>query len=191
MIALLLLLASHACIQAAASGLAGLFLLGGPLAAAGFSVFSWAAAEGHPELEATEQLEHELPQPPFLVPGLVAVTALIEAVVGHGLTSPPILVLSLLLGTALCAREGLSFQWRRLAREELSSSVELENRLLAVQAEEEPTVDPTAALRRSCDVAVEVLRANAALAWLSDGDGLVLRSIWLVRRSRVVHEASI
>src|SRR5207237_8288125 len=86
------------------------------------------------------------------------------------------------LGRGVGLREVLRSVERRRATERLAASLGLEARLLALQSEIGPMTAPRIALRQSCALSVEVLKADAALAWLADGDSLVLSAAAPERR---------
>src|SRR5581483_1784702 len=86
-------------------------------------------------------------------------------------------VFAVLVGASLGVREVLRVQNRRQAFDRLASSLDLEGRLLAMQGTAGQSLRPEETLGRSCSLAAEVLKASATLAWMAEGDGLVLRAV--------------
>lgn len=143
------------------------------LQASGFALLCWAALTAAP---SREPLNPRVMQPPFLAPGLLGLGALALATISLPRQSPMILVFAAGLATCLGLREALRLMERRRAREQLAASVHLEARLLDLHGDAGAALRPTDALRRSCELAVEVLRSSAAVAGIVEGDSLILRA---------------
>ena len=126
------------------------------------------------------------PTPPFAVTGVLGLLALILAAIGLPRVGPPTPILLLALAACLGVREVLKVIERRSANERLAASLSLEARLLALQSEIGPTTAPDVTLRQSCALAVEVLKADVALAWLVEGNSLVLSAIAPERREPLI-----
>ena len=124
--------------------------------------------------------------PPFPAPGILGVIALIVAAVGLPRVGSPMPLLLVALAGCLGLREVLRIIERRRATERLTASLGLEARLLALQSQIGPDTAPNVALRQSCALAVEVLKADAALAWLVEDETLVLAAAAPERRESLV-----
>lgn len=124
--------------------------------------------------------------PPFAVTGILGLLALIMAAIGLPRFGPPTPILLLVLAACLGVREVLKVLERRWANERLAASLGLEARLLALQSAIGPTTAPDVTLRQSCALAVEVLKTDVALAWLVEGDSLVLSAVAPERRESLI-----
>ena len=133
-----------------------------------------------------EALDDYRVAPPFPAPGVLGVAALILATVAAPRLGPPMPLLPIVLVSCLGLREVLRIVERRRATERLAASLGLEARLLALQSEIGPMTAPRIALKQSCALSVEVLKADAALAWLADGDSLVLSAAAPERREQLL-----
>ena len=150
--------------------------------AAGFAVLIAAIASAHSAPAHTELLDDLRAHPPFPAPGILGIAALILAAVWLPRSGPQMPLLLIALAACLGLREVLRIIESRTANERLSASLGLERRLLAMQSESGPDSAPKVALRQSCALAVEVLKADTALAWLAQGDALVLTAAAPERR---------
>jgi signal transduction histidine kinase len=120
--------------------------------------------------------------PPFTLPGAVGLIVLLLAVVGGWSAGPLGPVPLVLLGVCLLSREALLALGRRRSVGQLEASADFEARLLAIQAQAPPELSGKEGLRRWCALAAEALSADAALAWIADGDTLVLDAVAPPRR---------
>jgi signal transduction histidine kinase len=130
----------------------------------------------------TREAEASAASPPFTLPGAIGLIVILFAVVGGWFAGPLGPVGFILLGICLLAREALLTIGRRRSVGQLLASADFEARLLAVQAQAPPEISGTESLRRWCALAAEALRADAALAWMADGDTLVLQALTPPRR---------
>lgn len=128
----------------------------------------------------------QLPHPPFPILGVLAVLALLGALFGFRSASPAVVLWMSALGGCLCLRELLHLIERRSAHQRLGASLELEARLLAMQGEAGPNLARREALRQSCQLAAEVVKADTVLAWLAEGESLVLTGVAPARRESLV-----
>jgi signal transduction histidine kinase len=152
-------------------------VLAWPLRAAAFALLAGAAIVGASSPAAG--LDRVVVRAPLSLPGLVGLVALLGTCLVA--TTPPMALIGVLVA-ALCLREGLYLQERRRAHEELESSLELERRLLAAQGKLGPGAGATQVLQEACRLSTEVLRADAALAWMLETDVLALRAVAPERR---------
>lgn len=142
------------------------------LQGAGLILLFWAALTGSAGAHPRDLREDRVTQPPFLAPGLLGVVALALAVTTSPPQGPVVPLFASLVAGALGAREVVRLIERRRAQRQLATSLELEARLLDFA----PSLPAEEAVRRSCNLAAEVLKANAALAWIAESSSLVLRA---------------
>lgn len=151
-----------------------------------FGLLVLAAAVGVHLAPQTQAVETRSAAPPFTLPAMAGVTVLIffsvSAWSGKGACSVGLL----LLGGGLLAREVLVAVARHRTAGQLQASADFEARLLAVQAQVTPQLSNRESLRRWCALAAETLRADAVLAWIADGDALVLQAVAPARRESLV-----
>lgn len=156
--------------------------LGWAAESVGFAALFWQVAFPRPGMQGSSSAADGEAAPPFPWPGLLGIVVLVGAatgVLGRAASTPG---LAAVLAVGLAGREVLRVLERRAAREQLAASVDLEGRLLRLQAEAGPGPGPREALRRSCQLATEVLRTDAALAWLAEDRDLVLEAVAPQRR---------
>ncbi|HZT07836.1 MAG TPA: ATP-binding protein [Chloroflexota bacterium] len=157
--------------------LAGLFIAAPVLNALAFAVMLASIVSGQVSAPTADLLDHDRIRPPFLLPGLLGAAGLVMALLvveGGTLFVPDF---ALLVGACLGAREVLRVRNRRHADERLAASLDLEGRLLTLQGNTSETVTPQETMNRSCSLAMEVLRTNAAFVWVVESDVLVLRAL--------------
>ncbi len=152
------------------------------LEAAAFSLLALAAPVAIHLAPQMRTVEASPAYPPFTLPGAVGVLVLLLAAVGGWPGGPSGPVGLLLLGGCLVTREVLLAVGRHRSDGQLVASADFEARLLAVQAQATPEFAVNESLRRWCVLAAETLRADAALAWIVEGDSLSLRAISPARR---------
>jgi signal transduction histidine kinase len=156
-------------------GVAGLTTLAPLFHAGSFAVLLWPALSPTDRDLRTEVSPSAASAPPFLAAGVIAAAGLLLGVLAspHAVAAPWFAAAA---AGALCAREVLRITDRRRAQEQLSSSLDLETRLLDLQGDGDHAFSPLEALGRTCSLASDVLRASAALAWIRDGDLLRLEA---------------
>ncbi len=174
------ILSSH---EMAAGGISALAWI---TQASGFGLLAGTIVSTRSIAEKHDLIEDYRANPPFPVPGIVGVVALIVAAIWLPGLGPPMPLLVIALAGCLAVRESLRVIERRRSGDRLAASLGLEARLLALQSGIGPTMSPSAALRQSCALAVEVLKADAALAWLAEEDELVLAAAAPERRESLI-----
>jgi signal transduction histidine kinase len=152
---------------------------------AGFALLV-ASIAACPAAVETDALDDRRVSPPFPATGVLGIAALILGTLAAPRFGPPMPLLPVVLVSCLGLREVLRIVERRWATERLAASIGLEARLLALQSEIGPMTAPRVALKQSCALSVEVLKADAALAWLVEGDSLVLSAAAPERREQLL-----
>ncbi|MBI4213622.1 MAG: hypothetical protein HY534_04865 [Chloroflexi bacterium] len=139
---------------------------------AAFAAMAWgllrppsAVATGWPPLR-------DSPNAPILMPGLLAIAALVAAVVAVPRFSGSFPVAALVLGVALGAREVLVEWDRRRGHERLTAAFELGDRLMGLSVGKGAVVED--GLGEVCDCVADALRADLALVWFKEGSDLTL-----------------
>ncbi len=160
-----------------------LLLAGTTLEAAAFPLLALAAPIAIRLASQSQTLEASLAVPPFTVPGAVGALVLLVTAVGDWPLGPAGPLGLILLGGCLLAREALLAEGRHRSDGQLIASADFEARLLAVQAQATPDFTERESLRRWCGLAAETLRADAALAWIAEGDHLKLQAVAPARRA--------
>jgi signal transduction histidine kinase len=147
-----------------------------------FMLLFWAAldaARGDPVAEAPPAEELA---PPFVVPGVLGLAALVSAAGRMSSLNAPQDLFVLAVGGSLVAREFFRVAERHRWQERTTTSLELEARLLDLHADALSDLSPERALRDTCHLAAEVLRATGALAWTAEDESLRLLGAGPARR---------
>ncbi len=153
---------------------------------AGFGLLAGAALAAAARAGRIESFKDSLAPPPFPIPAMIGILALVVGALALERSGPPMPLLLVAIGGCLAVREALRIVERRQSVERLSASLELEARLNSLQSDAGSSLAPKEALRRSCALASQVVRADAVLAWLVEDDALVLVAAAPERRERLV-----